>query len=93
MGKQDYILIGVGTIFVGIVAGLVYFKFRPRNTEPYGAMKNIRQIPFNDCARLCNGHMNKCKSDFRDADPTWCERKRDACIAECYYTPYHQLNG
>ncbi len=61
--------------------------------ENYGEMKNIRQIPFNDCRRICETYHSKCVSDFIDADPTWCDRRLEACTAECYYTPYHQLPG
>lgn len=80
-------------IGVVVVAGVIAAWLMLRRREHYGAMKNIRQIPFNDCVRICNGYRTKCVSDFINADPTWCDRRFDACKAECYYTPYHQMQG
>ena len=82
-------------LIIGIVAAagvLVYYVYTSRK-EHYGSMKNIKQIPFNDCRRICEGYRNKCVVDFKDADPTWCDRSLDACTNECYYTAYHQLPG
>lgn len=80
-------------IVIAAAAGTFLIWMAINKRENYGAMKNIKQIPFNDCSRLCEGYRNKCASDFIDADPSWCDRKYEACVAECYYTPYHQLQG
>jgi len=80
-------------ISAALVAGAFLTWLVLKKKENYGAMKNIRQIPFNDCRRICEGYRNKCAYDFKDADPSWCDRRLDACTSECYYTPYHQMQG
>jgi len=80
-------------ILSAIGVGVVVYYLLKCKKENYGAMKNVKHIPFNDCRRICEGYYNKCVSDFIDADPSFCEKRLNGCTAECYYTPYHRLQG
>jgi hypothetical protein len=84
-------LILIGVCVAG--SGIILYLYLNNKKEGYGAMKNIKHIPFNDCRRICEGYYDKCVSDFMEADPTFCDRRLKACTAECYYTPYHRLQG
>jgi hypothetical protein len=82
-------------ITVGVILGggiFIVWLFM-RNREYYGVMKNIRRVPFSECQNICEEYRNKCVRDFINADPSWCDRLLEACTAECYYAPYHPLQG
>lgn len=80
-------------VFGALIAGSFFLWLFYNKREHYGAMKNIKKIPFNDCVALCNGLNRKCALDNVEADPSWCDRLNEACESQCYYTSYHQLQG
>lgn len=89
---MDNKVVIISTIVLSGAGLFVYWLWKSRK-EGYGAMRNIKQIPFNDCRRICETYHKKCVSDFALADPSFCDRKLEACTAECYYTPYQRLPG
>jgi hypothetical protein len=81
----------VVAIVVVLVVVIVYLT-RPKRENFGGVIKKIRHIPFNDCKRICEGYYQKCIVDYKDADPSWCERRfRQACPSECYYSVYQRM--
>jgi len=89
MIRPVYVIAGVV-----ITGALVWWYLRRGEArEGYGAMKNAQKIPFNDCARMCKQYRDHCVRDFIDADPSWCDRREEACQNECYYAPIMQLSG
>jgi hypothetical protein len=97
--KWDWRLVALAGIGAGLV---VYYFFNITSKKAMnfvhgrerfgGVIKGIRHIPFNDCKRICGTYYDKCVQDNKDADPGWCEEQfLNACVAECYYTPYHRI--
>jgi len=86
MSRCLLIVIGMAVVVVCLYALFATTR------ELYGPVKNIKQIPFNRCADICEGYYQQCIKDFRYAgDPGWCENQfRKACVMECYYSRYHR---
>lgn len=82
---ETSIKISLVAIIVGFVLYFLYSKYY-RNVENYGGpIKNIKKIPMTDCYGLCDSFAAKCFIS-RDIISDVCQRRRDSCRAECYYS-------
>jgi hypothetical protein len=94
--KSEYVYILVGLLIIfGLIMFLSTTVINLNNCfkEGYGGpIKNIKNIPFNDCERICDTYYQGCMKDYGDLDANWChQRFKENCVMECYYTPYHRM--
>lgn len=88
--KTTTILILVGVILLALIL------FSTVGSKEYygGQIKNVRRIPFNDCARIIEGYRRDCWKKYSGTDAGWCEERfgpTGSAILECYYSNSHRL--
>lgn len=81
-------------LILGVLATL-YLLSMVGSKEYYGGkVKNIKKIPFNDCARICNTYLVACLEDNKYANPGACYTRfatGGTCEKECYYSNYQRV--
>lgn len=79
-------------IFIIILVGAIALIMMKPSREGYGGpVKNITQIPFNNCAKICESYRNRCEYVYGDIDMGLCVNTMNSCLAECYYSSAHRL--
>jgi hypothetical protein len=78
-------------LYIAALAGVFILMYSLLWTkENYGGkVKKIRRIPFNDCARICEGYKRDCLSKYSGTDAGWCHERfgpQGTCVSECYYS-------
>ncbi len=84
---QKGIIICVSAALLAIAA---IYLLKSGNEYYGGPVKNIRKIPMTDCYTLCDRWSMHCK--FHDpGNHDACQRRRNSCRAECYYSNSHRM--
>jgi hypothetical protein len=86
--------LGLLSIVLLVVAALFLFSMVGSKEYYGGKIKNIKKIPFNDCARICNTYLEGCLRDNKYANPGACYTRfgpQGTCVSECYYSNYQRM--
>lgn len=78
-------------IIFAIVIVLIVIIFRKKSKrENYGALKQFKRPPKNNCYENCRQYYNGCMARYQYIDSESCRGRFDRCVASCNYSDFHK---